>query len=151
MKNLGGKDMKVLVTGGLGYIGSHTCVELLQANYEVVVLDNLSNFVRTLASITSLPIFIIKPAIKVSSILVSRVIVHLYLSSSLTLILSNCSLDNLQAETTIAFLIFLEFSSKFEYSKKISLQKDNLAFSIKIFIKLVLYLSKKPSKILVIY
>ena len=35
--------MKVLVTGGLGYIGSHTCVELLQANYEVVVLDNLSN------------------------------------------------------------------------------------------------------------
>ena len=35
--------MKVLVTGGLGYIGSHTCVELLQENYEVVVLDNLSN------------------------------------------------------------------------------------------------------------
>ena len=35
--------MKVLVTGGLGYIGSHTCVELLQENDEVVVLDNLSN------------------------------------------------------------------------------------------------------------
>lgn len=35
--------MKVLVTGGLGYIGSHTCVELLQENNEVVVLDNLSN------------------------------------------------------------------------------------------------------------
>jgi UDP-glucose 4-epimerase len=35
--------MRVLVTGGAGYIGSHTCVELLAAGYEVVVLDNLVN------------------------------------------------------------------------------------------------------------
>ncbi len=35
--------MKILVTGGAGYIGSHTCVELLNAGYEIVVLDNLSN------------------------------------------------------------------------------------------------------------
>jgi UDP-glucose 4-epimerase len=35
--------MKVLVTGGAGYIGSHTCLELLQAGHEVVVVDNLSN------------------------------------------------------------------------------------------------------------
>lgn len=35
--------MKVLVTGGLGYIGSHTCVELLNQNHEVVVIDNLYN------------------------------------------------------------------------------------------------------------
>ena len=35
--------MKVLVTGGLGYIGSHTTVELLDNNYEVVIIDNLSN------------------------------------------------------------------------------------------------------------
>ena len=35
--------MKILVTGGLGYIGSHACVELLNDNYEVVVIDNLSN------------------------------------------------------------------------------------------------------------
>ena len=34
---------KILVTGGLGYIGSHTCVELLENNYEVVVIDNLYN------------------------------------------------------------------------------------------------------------
>lgn len=34
---------KVLVTGGAGYIGSHTCIELLQAGHEVIVLDNLSN------------------------------------------------------------------------------------------------------------
>lgn len=35
--------MKILVTGGTGYIGSHTCVELLQEGYEVVVFDNLYN------------------------------------------------------------------------------------------------------------
>ena len=33
----------ILVTGGAGYIGSHACVELLQANYDVIVVDNLSN------------------------------------------------------------------------------------------------------------
>lgn len=35
--------MKILVTGGAGFIGSHTVVELQQADYEVVVLDNLCN------------------------------------------------------------------------------------------------------------
>lgn len=35
--------MKIFVTGGAGYIGSHTCVELLQADHEVVVFDNFSN------------------------------------------------------------------------------------------------------------
>jgi len=35
--------MKILVTGGAGYIGSHTCIELLVAGYQVLVLDNLSN------------------------------------------------------------------------------------------------------------
>ena len=38
--------MKILVPGGAGYIGSHTCVELLQEGYDVVVLDNLSNSSR---------------------------------------------------------------------------------------------------------
>src|SRR5690606_11602829 len=35
--------MKILVTGGAGYIGSHTCVELLNESCEVHVIDNLSN------------------------------------------------------------------------------------------------------------
>ena len=34
---------KILVTGGTGYIGSHTTVELQQAGYEVLIIDNLSN------------------------------------------------------------------------------------------------------------
>ncbi len=38
--------MKILVTGGAGYIGSHTCLELLEAGYEVAVVDNLSNSSR---------------------------------------------------------------------------------------------------------
>lgn len=35
--------MKVLVTGGTGYIGSHICVELIQAGHDVVVIDDFSN------------------------------------------------------------------------------------------------------------
>lgn len=35
--------MNILVTGGTGYIGSHTCVELLQAGHSVIIADNLSN------------------------------------------------------------------------------------------------------------
>ena len=35
--------MKILVTGGAGYIGSHTCIELLNEGFEVVVIDNFSN------------------------------------------------------------------------------------------------------------
>ncbi|HSE53221.1 MAG TPA: SDR family NAD(P)-dependent oxidoreductase, partial [Gemmatimonadales bacterium] len=35
--------MPILLTGGAGYIGSHTCLELLRAGHDVVVVDNLSN------------------------------------------------------------------------------------------------------------
>ena len=35
--------MQILITGGAGYIGSHTAVELLDAGHDVIVLDNLSN------------------------------------------------------------------------------------------------------------
>ena len=35
--------MNVLVTGGAGYIGSHTCLELLNSGYGVIVIDNLCN------------------------------------------------------------------------------------------------------------
>ena len=42
--------MKILVTGGTGFIGSHTCVELLDAGYEVVIIDNLSNSKKEVVS-----------------------------------------------------------------------------------------------------
>ena len=35
--------MKVAVTGGAGYIGSHTCLELIKENYEVLIIDDPSN------------------------------------------------------------------------------------------------------------
>ena len=37
------KTMKVLLTGGAGYIGSHTCIELLNAGHEAIIVDNYSN------------------------------------------------------------------------------------------------------------
>jgi UDP-glucose 4-epimerase len=39
--------MSILVTGGAGYIGSHTCLSLLEAGYAVIVIDNLSNSKRS--------------------------------------------------------------------------------------------------------
>ena len=46
---------KILVTGGLGFIGSHTVVELQQAGYEVIIIDNLYNSkIEVLESITSI-------------------------------------------------------------------------------------------------
>ena len=35
--------MKILVTGGLGFVGSHTCVELIRKGYQVTIIDNLIN------------------------------------------------------------------------------------------------------------
>ena len=39
--------MRIFVTGGAGYIGSHTCVELLNSGYEIIVIDNFSNSKRS--------------------------------------------------------------------------------------------------------
>lgn len=56
--------MKVLVTGGTGYIGSHTCVELLEKGHEVVIADNLSNskkeVVKEIKRITGKDVFFYK-------------------------------------------------------------------------------------------
>lgn len=52
--------MKVLVTGGSGYIGSHTCVQLLAAGHHPIILDNLCNskasVVETLSRLAALPV-----------------------------------------------------------------------------------------------
>ena len=51
--------MKILVTGGLGYIGSHTVVELHNAGFTPVIIDNLSNcdssFIDRIEAITGVP------------------------------------------------------------------------------------------------
>lgn len=58
----------ILVTGGAGYIGSHTCVELLKAGYEVVVFDNFSNShpeaLQRVQTITGRPLQIIEGDIR---------------------------------------------------------------------------------------
>lgn len=56
--------MKIFVTGGAGFIGSHTCVELLNAGYEVVIADNLSNAkpetIENIQKITGKPVSFFK-------------------------------------------------------------------------------------------
>jgi UDP-glucose 4-epimerase len=50
--------MKIVVTGGLGFIGSHTVVELQNKNFEVVIIDNLSNSsIDVLDGIENIPTF----------------------------------------------------------------------------------------------
>ena len=56
--------MSILVSGGAGYIGSHTCVELIQAGYDIIVADNLSNSseesLRRVEKITGKPVPFVK-------------------------------------------------------------------------------------------
>mgnify|MGYP000959232844 FL=1 len=65
--------MRVLVTGGAGYIGSHTCVELLEAGHEVFVIDNLSNgheeAINRIRNITNIELSFIKADIRDSNAL----------------------------------------------------------------------------------
>lgn len=60
--------MHILITGGAGYIGSHTCVELLSAGYEVVVFDNFSNShpeaLRRVEQISKKPVVVVRGDIR---------------------------------------------------------------------------------------
>jgi UDP-glucose 4-epimerase len=60
--------MNILVTGGMGYIGSHTCVELLNAGHQVVILDNLVNSDRSvkdrIEQITGKPVAFVEADIR---------------------------------------------------------------------------------------
>ena len=55
--------MNILVAGGAGYIGSHTCVELINAGHNVICVDNLSNSkyesIRRVEKITGKPVFLV--------------------------------------------------------------------------------------------
>jgi len=72
--------MKVLITGGAGYIGTHTCVELLEANHEVVVYDNFSNShkeaIRRVEQITGRRVSLVEADIRDESALKSAIKNH---------------------------------------------------------------------------
>ncbi|EIQ5852651.1 SDR family NAD(P)-dependent oxidoreductase, partial [Salmonella enterica] len=60
--------MMILVTGGAGYIGSHTCLALITKGYDIIVIDNLSNSsyesIRRVENLTNKKIKFIKSDIK---------------------------------------------------------------------------------------
>ena len=70
-----GMTRRILLTGGAGYIGSHTHVALVEAGYEVVILDNFSNARRSvpdrLAQITGRPVTVVEGDIRDASVLAS--------------------------------------------------------------------------------
>ena len=65
--------MKILVTGGCGYIGSHVILELINKNYELVVLDNLSNSsvesMNRIEKLSGVRVEFIKPIFSIRKIL----------------------------------------------------------------------------------
>lgn len=65
--------MNVLVTGGTGYIGSHTCVELIEAGHTPIVIDNLSNSnpesLHRVAEITGKPVEFIEGDVRDEALL----------------------------------------------------------------------------------
>ena len=60
--------MKILLTGGAGYIGSHTAIELIQSGHEVVIMDDLSNssaeVIRRIEDITKTTIPFVKADVR---------------------------------------------------------------------------------------
>jgi len=70
--------MKILVTGGTGYIGSHTCLELASAGHQVVIVDNLCNSQRSVLERKKFPEQFL-PLNRLISVI--RVSLKLYLSA----------------------------------------------------------------------
>jgi len=72
--------MKTLLTGGAGYIGTHTAIELLQSGHEVVVYDNFSNShpeaIRRVEQITGMPITVIEGDVRDQSLLEKVLVQH---------------------------------------------------------------------------
>jgi UDP-glucose 4-epimerase len=71
--------MKILVTGGAGYIGSHTCVALLERGHDVVVLDNFANSSRVaverIAELAGRPVALVEGDVR-DRVLLERVLAH---------------------------------------------------------------------------
>jgi UDP-glucose 4-epimerase len=72
--------MKIMVTGGAGYIGSHTCVELIDAGHEVVILDNFCNsnveVVRRIERITGIAPVVVRGDVRDTSLVTDALTTH---------------------------------------------------------------------------
>ena len=96
--------MNVLVTGGAGYIGSHTCVELIEAGHTPIVIDNLSNSnpesLHRVAEITGKPVEFIEGDVRDEALL-EKIFAEHEISCAITLRASRPSASPLPSRWNI--------------------------------------------------
>lgn len=99
---------KILVTGGAGYIGTHTCIALHEAGYEIVIYDNLSNSskeaINRVSSLIGKPIEFIEGDIRDADSLRKAFTAHQFLGSFISLVLKQLANQSLSRYCIIVIM-----------------------------------------------